>query len=156
MTQESSNHQPYLSTLRSKWFSCSKMKWWDIYTNLPVKAIARLPHPQSGESQGQETFLSPSTNKLYHNYDTGVLKHHPSLSTLTSKGLSRTKMKWWAIYANLLVNAIVRLPYPESADSQGQKTFSTPSADKQTRNYETRVLKPPSIPISAKVKGIEP
>ena len=25
-----------------------------IYTNLPVNAIVRLPHPQSGDSQGQE------------------------------------------------------------------------------------------------------
>ena len=31
-----------------------------IYTNLPVNAIAGLPHPQSGDSQGQETFLTPS------------------------------------------------------------------------------------------------
>ena len=29
-----------------------------IYTNLPVNAIVRLPHPQSGDSQGQETFLA--------------------------------------------------------------------------------------------------
>ena len=27
-----------------------------IYTNLPVNAIVRLPHPRSGDSQGQETF----------------------------------------------------------------------------------------------------
>ena len=26
-----------------------------IYTNLPVNAIARLPHPWSTDSQGQET-----------------------------------------------------------------------------------------------------
>ena len=41
-------------------------------------------------------------------------------------------------------------------DSQGQETFLAPSADKQTRNYDTRVLKPPSLPINIKVKGIEP
>ena len=35
---------------------------------------------------------------------------------------------------NLPVNAIVRLPHPWSRDSQGQKTFLAPSADKQTRN----------------------
>ena len=34
-----------------------------IYTNLPVNAIVRLPHPQSGDSQGQETFLAPSADK---------------------------------------------------------------------------------------------
>ena len=65
-------------------------------------------------------------------------------------------MKWWAIYTNLPVNAIVRLPHPQSGDSQGQETFLAPSADKQTRNYDTRVLKPPSLPINPKVKGIEP
>ena len=27
-----------------------------IYTNLPVDAIVRLPHPWSGDSQGQERF----------------------------------------------------------------------------------------------------
>ena len=29
-----------------------------IYANLLVNAIVRLPHPQSGDSQGQETFLA--------------------------------------------------------------------------------------------------
>ena len=33
------------------------------YTNLPVNAIVRLPHPWSGDSQGQETFLAPSADK---------------------------------------------------------------------------------------------
>ena len=37
------------------------MKWLVIYTNLLVNAIARLPHPQNGDSQGQETFLAVST-----------------------------------------------------------------------------------------------
>ena len=40
------------------------------------------------------------------------------------------------IYTNLTVNAIVRLPHPRSEDSQGQKTFLAPSAEKQTRNYD--------------------
>ena len=65
-------------------------------------------------------------------------------------------MKWWAIYTNLPVNAIVRLPHPRSRDSQGQETFLAPSADKQNRNYDTRVLRSPSLPIKPKVKGIEP
>ena len=60
------------------------------------------------------------------------------------------------IYTNLPVNAIVRLPHPQSGDSQGQETFLAPSADKQTRNYDTRVLKPLSLPINPKIKGIEP
>ena len=59
------------------------------------------------------------------------------------------------IYTNLLVNDIGRLPHPRSGDSQGQETFLAPSADKQTRNYDTRVLKPPSLPINPKTKEIE-
>ena len=59
-------------------------------------------------------------------------------------------------YTNLQVNVIVRLPHPRSGDSQGQETFLTPSADKQTRSYDTRVLKLPSLPISLKAKEIEP
>ena len=31
-----------------------------IYANLPRNAIARLSHPRSGDSRGQETFLAPS------------------------------------------------------------------------------------------------
>ena len=45
------------------------MKWWAIYTNLPVNAIVRLPHPPSGDSQGQETFLAASADKQTCNYD---------------------------------------------------------------------------------------
>ena len=47
------------------------------------------------------------------------------------------------VNANAIVS-IVRLPHPWSGDSQGQETFLAPSADKQTRNYDT-VLKPPSF-----------
>ena len=65
-------------------------------------------------------------------------------------------MKWWAIYANLPVNAIVRLRHPRSEDSQGQETFLAPSADKQTHNHDKRVLKPLSLPINPKAKGNEP
>ena len=76
-----------------------------IYTNLPVNAIVRLPHPGSGDSHGQETFFS--------NHDIECSNHHSSLSTPRPKGLSRSKMKWWAIYiyTNLPVNVIVRLPH---------------------------------------------
>ena len=58
----------------------------------------RLPHPWSGDSQGQETFLAPSSDEQTHNYDTECSNHHHSLSTLRPKGLSHSKMKWWAIY----------------------------------------------------------
>ena len=69
-------------------------KYKYIYTNLPVNVIVGLPHPRSGGSQGQETFLAPSADKQTRNYDTECSNHHPSLSTLRSKGLSRSKMKW--------------------------------------------------------------
>ena len=39
------------------------------FTNLPVDVIVRLPHPLSGYSQGQETFLAPSADKQTLNYD---------------------------------------------------------------------------------------
>ena len=45
-------------------------------------------------------------------------------------------MKWWAIYTNLQVDVIVRVPHLGSGDSQGQETFLAPSAHKQTRNYD--------------------
>ena len=69
-------------------------KYIYIYTTLPVKTIVRLPHPQSGDSQGQETLLAPSADKQTCNYDIECSNHHLSLSTLRSKGLSCSKMKW--------------------------------------------------------------
>ena len=41
------------------------------------------------------------------------------------------------MYTNLPVNVIVRLPHPRSGDNLGQETFLAPSADKQTRIYDT-------------------
>ena len=108
---ECSDHHPSLSTLRPKGLSRNKIKWWAIHTNLPVNVIARLPHPRIGDSQGQKTFLAPSADKQTRNYDKEWSNHHPSLSTLGQKKLSRSKMKWWAIYTNLSVNVIVRLPH---------------------------------------------
>ena len=58
------------------------------------------------------------------------------------------------IYTNLPVNVIVRLPHPRSGDSQGQETFLALSADKQNPQLLHRVLKPPSLPINPKAKGI--
>ena len=43
---------------------------------------------------GADTFLAASTNMQTRNYDTEGSNHHPSLSSLRSKGLSRNKMKW--------------------------------------------------------------
>ena len=63
--------------------------------NFPVTAIVRLPHPWRGDSQGQETLLAPSADNQTRNYDDiKCSNHHPSLSTLKSKGLSHSKMKW--------------------------------------------------------------
>ena len=45
------------------------MKWWAIYTNLPVDILVRLPHPRSGDSQDQETFLPSSADNQTRNYD---------------------------------------------------------------------------------------
>ena len=78
-----------------------------IYNNLPVNAIVRLLHPQSGDSQGQETFLAHSADKQVCNYGTECSDHHPSLSTLRSEELSFSKMKWSAIRTSLPVNAVV-------------------------------------------------
>ena len=52
-----------------------------IYTNLPVNAIVRPPHPQSADAQGHETFLAPSADKQTSNYDTECSNHDLSLST---------------------------------------------------------------------------
>ena len=112
------------------------MKWWAIYTNLPMDVIVRLPHTESGYSQSQQTFLASSADKLTRNYDIECPNHHPSLSTLRPKGMSSSKMKWWAIYTNFPVDVIVKLPHPRSGDSQNQEMFLAPSADKETRNYD--------------------
>ena len=66
---EYSNQHPFLSTLRPNGFSRSEMKWWAIYTNLSMDDIVRLSHPQSRDSQNQEMFLPPSTDKQTRNYD---------------------------------------------------------------------------------------
>ena len=57
------------------------------------------------------------------------------------------------IYANLRVNTIVKLPHPWRGDSQGQETSLVPSADKQTRNYDTDY--PNHHPSNTKVNEIE-
>ena len=59
-----------------------------------VSVAVRLPHPQGGLSQGHETFLAPSTDKKTLNYDTESSNHDPSVSTLRSKRLISSKMKW--------------------------------------------------------------
>ena len=97
--------------------------------------IVRLPHPRREDSKGQKTFLAPSAHGPTSNYDIECSNHHPSISTLRPNGLSRSKMKGWAIYTNLPMDVIDKLPHHESGYSQNQETFLAPSADKQTRNY---------------------
>ena len=41
------------------------------------------------------------------------------------------------IYANLPRKIMVGQPHPRSRDNQVQKSFLVPSADKETRNYDT-------------------
>ena len=106
-------------------------------------------------SRASKSFKHPLLTKKRANLTQECSNHHISLSTLRSKGLSCRKMKWSAIYTNLTVNAIVRQSHPWSADSQGQERFSALPADEKTLNYNTKVLKPPSLPIKPKVKGIE-
>ena len=125
-----------MSSLGPKRLSHSKMKWWTIHRIVPVDVIVKLPHPQTGKTQAQETFLAPSADKPTYNYDIEWPNHHPSSSKLRPKGLSRSKMKWWAINTSLPMDVIFRLPHPRSGHSQGQKKFSSPSVDKQTRNYD--------------------
>ena len=55
------------------------MKWWATYTNLQLNAIVRLPHPRGGDSQDEETFLSPSADKQTHNYDTHTYQFNVSV-----------------------------------------------------------------------------
>ena len=62
-------------------------------SNYPIFG-ARSGDNHSHPFQGQETFLAPSADNHTRNYHTECSNHHPSLSTLRSKGLSRSKMKW--------------------------------------------------------------
>ena len=132
---EWSNHPPSLSTLRQKGFSCSMIKWWAIYTNLPVIVIVRPPQPQSRDIQGQKTFLETSGDKQIRNYDTEWSKKPPSLSALSSNWLSRSMIKYWAICTNLPVNVIFRLTHPLGGNSQDQERFLEFPVYEQTLNY---------------------
>ena len=51
-----------------------------MYPNLLRNAIVRLPHPRSGNSQRQETFLAVSADKQTRNHDTTCSNNHPSQS----------------------------------------------------------------------------
>ena len=138
---ECSNHHPSLSTPSPNGVNRGKIKWWAKYRSSPVDVIVRLPHPWRGDRQGQETFLAPSADKQSRHYDIEGSKHSPWLSTLGSKGFSLSKMKRWAIYKNLPVNVIIRLPHPRRGDSKDQETFLAPPVHKQTRHYDIECSK---------------
>ena len=58
------------------------------------------------------------------------------------------------LYINLPVNVIVKLSHPRSGDSQGQETFLAPSADKQTRNYDTECSNQHPFSSTLRSKGL--
>ena len=119
-----------------KGLSRSKFKWWAIDNNLSVNVLVRLLHPQIW-SMWYKTLLAPSSNKQTSNYDTGCSKHHSSILTVRPRRLSQSKMKWWAIYTNLPLNAIVRVPYPRIGYTWREQTILAISAYNQTCNYDT-------------------
>ena len=151
---ECSNHHAFLSTLRSNWLSRSKIKWWAIYTSLPLNVKVRLLHPRSWDSQSQEIFLAPCDDKEIHNHEIECSIQHLSWSTLRPKGLSRCKIKCRVVYTNLPVNVTVRLPHPWKGHSHGQETFLTPPADKQTRHYDTEFSKHHPFLSALRPKGL--
>ena len=51
-----------------------------------ISGCHRLPHPRSGDSQGQEMFLAPSADKQTRNYDR-VLKPPSCPINLKAKGI---------------------------------------------------------------------
>ena len=52
----------------------------DIYAHLLICAVVRLPHPRSGDIQGQETFLAPSAGKQTRNCDKDSSSHDLSIA----------------------------------------------------------------------------
>ena len=99
-----------------------------------MDVIFKLRHPRCGDSQGQAKFLAPSADNQARNHHLECSNHHPTLSTLRSKGLSHSKMKCCAIHKNLPVDVIVRLPHRRNGEGQKQETFPGPFADKQIHN----------------------
>ena len=116
--------------------SRSIIKWWAICTSLQLTVAVRQPYPRGGDIQDQEKFLAPFLDRQTLIYDIECSKHYLFLSTLRAKGLSRSKIKWWAIYTNLPLIVIVRPPHPWSGDNQDKETFLATFADKELGNYD--------------------
>ena len=71
-----------------------KTRAYNKFTNLHIHKFTSKSHSQTNTGPGQKTFLLPSADNQIRNYDRECSYLHPSLSTLKSKGLSRSKMKW--------------------------------------------------------------
>ena len=65
-----------------------------IYKYIYIYIFDKNTHPRSGDKQDQQTYLVHFADNQTGNYDKECSNHHPSLSTLRSKGLSLSKMKW--------------------------------------------------------------
>ena len=139
---ECSKQHPFPSTSKSKWLSCSRMKWWAKFTNLQLNPIVSPPHPQSGDSLNQDAFLASSGNFQIQSYAKEYSNHHRSKSTPMPNRLSCSKVKWWAIYTNLVVTTIVTItpPHPRSRDSLFQEKFFARFPDNKSWNYDTKSL----------------
>ena len=125
-----------------------------MYThiNLPVNAIVRpLPHSILETGIGLSSPSWQANSQLWH--DTRVLKPPSLPNNLKVKGIEPQQDEPWVIYTKSPVNAIFSQPHHRSRDSQDQKKFLAAPADKQTHNYEPRVLKTPHVPTNPKVKG---
>ena len=96
----------------------------------------RLPLSCNGGSQRQKKILESSADKQIRNYDIEYSDYHSSISTWRPNGFTCSKIKWWAICTKLPVNHIVRIPRLRDSDSQDQKRFLPPCAEKQTSNYD--------------------
>ena len=69
--------RPKASLVKLNFLTCyiSLLSYIYIYIYIYIykfikNAIVRLPHPWSGDSQGQETFLAPPADKQTRNHDT--------------------------------------------------------------------------------------
>ena len=67
-----------------------------MQSNLPFNTIVGLPHPRSRDNRHQEMFLEPLDDNQTLNYESEDSNTIPlsSLSTLRSKGLNCSEIKW--------------------------------------------------------------
>ena len=62
----------------------------------------------------------------------------------------------YLLYIYLYTHKFTSKCHSQTTLPWSQEVVLAPPPDKQTRNYDTRVLKPPFLPNNLKVKGIEP